>query len=599
MKKFAFLGLFFVYQLGWAQTDGILKTIADRYDETIMYFEYTPHSYEDRLQWTANANADLLALQTLDLSIQQTSTWKNLNFFLKAQTTQEIACKSYYWANDNLYYFSGAFAMERWMQGADAPKNIDEFNKVFDEGLVKAREQMASIHEKLLRIQADGVLPPVAALRVYENVLDRPDSDYKSRLGLTRFIEDVLPTLTECSFCKDINGPELIQKYDSAFTAVVADILIELDNVFALAKDDTSLVVPPALRVECYESVLNGIYSELTGTMVLKKGENELLRAEKSMLEILFKLGKPLTPPLSIPAFIEQVYNGMAADPKYHLKSEADYQQIYDALNQRFEAKKNLITSQTKFYPLKYEYELYEWNPKSGGYSFDDEAAEGYFSTVSSLNPGYLSFEIAWLFIHEGLPGHHLEQSIDYDFRKTADNAFDSRKSFSPYIEGWGLYTEELAFELDLYQNLEEQFAFYDALRLRALRMINAYRFYFDGWDETKVVAFTDEHLFGSEDDARMAVSRAKRWNAQGVGYMTGKTILMSMNRSALKILGSGCFSLAEYHDSFLQKGSTHLDTLVWQTAEWIKSNNCYRGELNRDEIEDLLRKDIIDAFDI
>ena len=90
---------------------------------------------------------------------------------------------------------------------------------------------------------------------------------------------------------------------------------------------------------------------------------------------------------------------------------------------------------------------------------------------------------------------------------------------------------------------------------------------------------------------------QAKLWNAQGVGYMTGKTMLMSMKNSAHKILGSGCFTLAEYHDSFLTKGSTHLDTLVWQTAQWIRNNQCYRGELTRDEIEAELRKDIIDAF--
>lgn len=595
-----FLGFVFISLVGGskssaAQTDSALKAVADRYDEKLMYFEYELHSFDQQTEWAKNANDDLQALQLLDPSIQQTSTWQNLNYFLKAQTEQALACKLYYWVDYGLYSFLSAFNLQDWLLSSETPKTMDEFNKLFDEGMIDVQKQLKYAHEKLVKIQADGIIPPQPAMSAYYS-LDHSDDGNQRRLGLTYFVS-VLPKLTNCAICSQIDGQKLIEKYDVEVAPIMAEVVAEFDKVMLLVKDDTPLDVPPNLREDCYKTVLKGIYSDLTGPMVLTKGENELLRAEKSMLEILVKMGKPLTPPMSIAAFIEQVYGGMAADPKYHLKTEADYQKIYDVLLQKFQTKKDLITSQSLNYPLEFDYSVEQGYPKSGGYHFNDDEGKGYFSTVSGLEPGYLNFEIAWLFIHEGLPGHHLEQSIDFDFRKSADNSFDQFKNFSPYIEGWGLYTEELAFDLDLYQNLEEQFAYYDGLRLRALRMINAYRFYFDGWDEAKVVAFTDEHLFGGNDDAKDAVGRAKLWNAQGVGYMTGKTMLMSMKNSAHKILGSGCFTLAEYHDSFLAKGSTHLDTLVWQTAQWIKNNQCYRGKLTRDEIEAELRKDIIDAF--
>lgn len=596
-----FLGFVFICLAGEtsaAQTDTALKAIADRYDEKLMYFEYEPHSFDQQTEWTENAKIDLANLQLLDPSIQQTSLWKNLNYYLKAQVTQELVCKPYYWMNDGLYRFSRAFNMQEWLQSEDTPKTIDEFNKLVDEGFVKVQAQLRYSQEKLIKIQADGIIPPPFAMNAYYSMIDRPEFGNPQRLGLTYFVSE-LPNLVNCAVCSQIDGQKLIEKYDLEVAPIMAQVVAELDKVMLLVKDDTPLDVPTILREDCYKTVLSGIYSDLTGAMVLKKGDSELLRAEKSMLELLVKMGKPLTPPLSIAAHIEQVYNGMAADPKYHLKTEADYQKIYDVIFQRYQAKKDLITSLPLNYSLSFKYELQPGYPKSGYYYLNEDEGIGYFNTVSGLEPGYLSFEIAWLFIHEGLPGHHLEQSMNYDFRKSADNSFDKLKDFSPYIEGWGLYTEELAFDLDLYQNLEEQFAYYDGLRLRALRMINAYRFYFDGWDEAKVVAFTDEHLFGDGKDAVDAVSRAKRWDAQGVGYMAGKTMLMSMKNSAHKILGSGCFTLAEYHDSFLAKGSTHLDTLVWQTAQWIKSNQCYRGKLTRDEIESVLRKDIVDAFNI
>lgn len=596
-----FLGIGFIslavgIKTSSAQTDTALKAIADRYDETLMYFEYEMHSFDQQTEWAENAKSDLDNLQLLDPSIQQTSLWQNLNYYLKAQVAQERVCKPYYWMNDILYRLSGAFNMQEWLQSADTPKTIDEFNKLVDEGFVKVQAQLKYSQEKLIKIQADGIIPTPMAMNAYFSMIDQPEYGNPQRLGLTYFVSE-LPNLVNCAVCSQIDGQKLIEKYDLEVAPIMAQVVTELDKVMLLVKDDTPLDIPTILREDCYKTVLSGIYSDLTGPMVLKKGDNELLRAEKSMLELLVKMGKPLSPPLSIAAYIEQVYNEMAADPKYHLKSKADYQKIYDAISQRYEFKKDQITSLSLNYALKYKYDLQKGNPKSGWYYLNEDEGTGYFSTMSGLDPGYLSFEIAWLFIHEGLPGHHLEQSLDYDFRKSADNSFDKLKGFSPYTEGWGLYTEELAFDLDLYQNLEEQFAYYDGLRLRALRMINAYRFYFDGWDEAKVVAFTDEHLFGGNDDAKDAVGRAKLWNAQGVGYMTGKTMLMSMKNSAHKILGSGCFTLAEYHDSFLAKGSTHLDTLVWQTAQWIKNNQCYRGKLTRDEIEAELRKDIIDAF--
>ena len=581
---------------GAAQTDTALKAIADRYDEKLMYFEYEMHSFSQHTDWVESAQSDDESLQLLDPSIQQTSLWKNLNYFLKKQVAKERVCKPFYWMNEGFYRISGAFRLQEWLQSEDSPKTIDEFNKLFAEGIVEVQTQLKYAREKLIYIQADGIVPPRTAMDAYYSLMDYPEYGNQRRLGLSDSVSE-LPKLTNCALCSQIDGQKLIEKYDLEVAPVMAEMVAEFEKVISQVKDDTPLDVPPNLREDCYKAVLTGIYSELTGPMVLMKGDSELLRAEKSMLEILAKLGKPLTPPLSIAAFIEQTYNGMAADPKYHLKTEADYQKIYDVIYQRFQSKKDIITSQRLEYPLDYEYSIEQGYPKSGGYYFNDDEGKGYFSTFSGLEPGYLSFEVAWLFIHEGLPGHHLEQSLDYDFRKSADNSFDQLKSFSPYIEGWGLYTEELAFDLDLYQNFEEHFAFYDALRLRALRMINSYRFYFDGWDEAKVVAFTDEHLFGGVDDARNAVGRAKRWDAQGVGYMTGKTMLMSMKNSAHKILGSGCFTLAEYHDSFLIKGSTHLDTLVWQTAQWIKNNKCYRGKLTQDEIESVLRKEIVDAF--
>jgi hypothetical protein len=314
MKKLLFLGLFFISFVAVSQTtlsptDATLKAIADRYDKNFMYFDYELHSYDQYMEKNETMSADYQALQLLDPAVQQTSLWQNLNYFLKAQSSQEQACKPYYWVNDSLYNIMNGFTMQQWLLSSESPKTMDEFNKLFDEGLAQVQTHLKFALEKLIRIQVDGVMPPQAAFNPYYMMLDRPEIGLLNRLGLTDLVAQ-LPNMPTCLICAQIDGQKLIDKYDLEIAPIMAEIVVEVDKLGLLANSDTPLDMPPSLRLDCYKSVLTGIYSDLTGPMVLKKGENELLRAEKSMLEILMKLGKPLTPPLSIAAFIEHVYDG-------------------------------------------------------------------------------------------------------------------------------------------------------------------------------------------------------------------------------------------------------------------------------------------------
>ena len=56
---------------------------------------------------------------------------------------------------------------------------MDEFNKITDEGLAKVQLQLKYANEKLIKIQADGVIPPQSSMNVYMSMIDRPEyGDY-------------------------------------------------------------------------------------------------------------------------------------------------------------------------------------------------------------------------------------------------------------------------------------------------------------------------------------------------------------------------------------------------------------------------------------
>ncbi|MBY0386060.1 DUF885 family protein [bacterium] len=591
MKSILFVLSFCFLTVSLAQTDPKLKAIADHYNDDVLYMGFFLPSFADRQKYLQLMSDDLQALQALPEPLKSTPLAQNLNWHLRAQLEQEKNCQPYYWDVDPIYLLSGQF----YFQGQMAYlKTQEEFEKAFAQKIDDVVSKMQNLNERLQKILADKMIPPMAALQPYEMVLDIPPA--KNKLGLEAFVYS-LSSLTDCSYCAQIDGQKLMDQFDLKIGPLMDSALKLYEQIKLQAVDATPLIVPSDLRVACYSSVLKGIYSDLTGDLILKKGESELLRAEKRMVEILEKLGMPFTPPLSIPAFIEQSYKTMSADAKYIVVDERGYVAIYDRLMKNVLLRLSEITSFKNSYPIYYAFSIGQGQPKSGWYNFDETKLEGTFTTSTHQSPGYLNFEVSSMFFHETIPGHHLENSMSFDAKKMSDNEFDKRKYFTAYGEGWGLYVEELMYDMNMYESLEEQFSFFEDVRLRALRMINAYHYYIDGWDDAKVYGFTNEHLFENATNAEAAAQRPKLWNAQGVSYMVGKTVIQSMKNSALQILGSGCFTAAEYHDSFLYSGGLHMDTLVSQTSRWIKNNKCYRGSLTELQIEQQLRKDILNSF--
>ena len=60
------------------------------------------------------------------------------------------------------------------------------------------------------------------------------------------------------------------------------------------------------------------------------------------------------------------------------------------------------------------------------------------------------------LAFHEGLPGHHLQRAITAELEGVPD--LQRYLSFTAFSEGWGLYTEQLAYEMGFYEDPYSRF---------------------------------------------------------------------------------------------------------------------------------------------
>jgi uncharacterized protein (DUF885 family) len=170
---------------------------------------------------------------------------------------------------------------------------------------------------------------------------------------------------------------------------------------------------------------------------------------------------------------------------------------------------------------------------------------------------------------HEGIPGHHMQQSVAQQltdlpkFRRHAGN--------SGYIEGWALYAEELGKEVGLYQDPVSDYGRLSSELFRAVRLVVDTGIHWQGWTREQVVDFfrtsgaVDEPTLQSETDRYIA------WPAQALAYKLGQLKIRDLRERASKELGPH-FDIRAFHDEMLNGGVLPLDLLELRTEGWIRS---------------------------
>ncbi len=185
-------------------------------------------------------------------------------------------------------------------------------------------------------------------------------------------------------------------------------------------------------------------------------------------------------------------------------------------------------------------------------------------------NPGWLMPTIVF---HETIPGHHLQGSLSNEaqglplLRKTLGN--------SGYLEGWALYTEQLAVEMGLYDG--DPFGhigqLHDAM-LRAVRMVADSGIHTRRWSREQAVRYFADSLGDEESAAVSEIERYCVWPGQACSYTIGKLTLLRARDKARKTMGQG-FDIRRFHDVVLLSGAMPLDVLERRVDDWIASSQA------------------------
>lgn len=169
---------------------------------------------------------------------------------------------------------------------------------------------------------------------------------------------------------------------------------------------------------------------------------------------------------------------------------------------------------------------------------------------------------------HEGIPGHHTQLSVQSQLKGLPKFQLHNL-GFNAYVEGWGLYAEQLGKEVGLYQDPVSDYGRLSSELFRAVRLVVDTGIHAKGWTRNQVVEFmrksgaVDEPTIQSETDRYIALP------AQALSYKLGQLKFRELRDRAQRELGPK-FDIRTFHDEMLNGGSLPLDLLDARTNKWI-----------------------------
>ncbi|QIR16055.1 DUF885 domain-containing protein [Shewanella aestuarii] len=177
-------------------------------------------------------------------------------------------------------------------------------------------------------------------------------------------------------------------------------------------------------------------------------------------------------------------------------------------------------------------------------------------------------YELEALTLHEAVPGHHLQISLN----KELDNLPNFRRYsyISAFGEGWGLYAEYLGLEAGFYQDPYSNFGRLTYEMWRAARLVVDTGMHAKGWSRKQAVDFMANNTALSMHNVNTEIDRYISWPGQALSYKVGELTIKRLRAKAEKQLGAK-FDIREFHDAILENGSVPMAILEQMIDAYIE----------------------------
>ncbi|XP_076321638.1 uncharacterized protein LOC143231038 isoform X2 [Tachypleus tridentatus] len=262
--------------------------------------------------------------------------------------------------------------------------------------------------------------------------------------------------------------------------------------------------------------------TDMTPEEIHQLGLQEVKRISREIDMVIKSLGSNL----SRSDFLEQLRN----DPQFFFKTKQELLLAYkDTVENQIEPKIEQVIKKapnTKLLIVPFPLSSTETIAAFYVPSSPDGSRLGKFY-LNTANPKRSPiYKMMSLSLHEGIPGHHLQ--------------------------GWGLYSEFLGNELNLFKDPYFRLGHLSEEIFRACRLVVDTGIHAFGWTREKAINYMLRNSASTKRNVEGEIDRYITWPGQACAYKIGQLKIIELRKKAELRLGNN-FDIREFHDVILQ----------------------------------------------